>query len=194
MRKPIGGPSCGNIPYQARLPAGAFSTAISAAPPHSPPSPTPCTKRKEASAHGRERARACVGRQEADQRRREAHGQHGGDERRFAADPIAEMAEEERAHGSREEGEAKCQIGVEGLRFGSGFWKEHRPEHKRRRRAEDIEVVELDRRADEAPERDLSDACARRFLCSCGRDCRHGFSSDGLSRVVSRRPAKSSRP
>ena len=52
MRKPIGGPSCGNMPYQARFPCGAFSTAISAAPPHSPPSPTPCRKRRSASASG----------------------------------------------------------------------------------------------------------------------------------------------
>ena len=169
MRKPIGGPSCGNMPYQARLPSGAFSTAIRAAPPHSPPSPTPCTKRKAASAQRREHARACVRRQRADQRRRQPHGQHGRDERRFASDPIAEMAEQERAHGPREKGEAEGQIGVERLRLGRRFRKEHRPEHERRRGAEDIEVVELDRRADEARERDLADARALRFACPRGR-------------------------
>ena len=67
---------------------------------------------------------------------------------------IAEMAEQERADGPREEGEAEGQIGVERLRLGRGLREEHRPEHQRRRGAEDIEVVELDRRADEARERD----------------------------------------
>ena len=52
MKKPIGGPSCGNMPNQARRPSGAFSTAISAAPPHSPPRPTPCRTRSAASASG----------------------------------------------------------------------------------------------------------------------------------------------
>src|SRR3546814_4573895 len=35
--KPSGAPSWGNMPYQARLPGGAFSVASSTAPPHSPP-------------------------------------------------------------------------------------------------------------------------------------------------------------
>ena len=70
----------------------------------------------------REHARARIRRQRADQRRREPHGQHGGDERRFASDAIAEMTEQERAYGPRKEGEAKGQIGVERLRFGSGLW------------------------------------------------------------------------
>ena len=50
MKKPIGGPSCGNMPNQARSPVGAFSTASSAAPPHSPPSPTPWPKRSSTRA------------------------------------------------------------------------------------------------------------------------------------------------
>ena len=43
--KPIGAPSCGKVPYHARLPAGAFSVATSAAPDHSPPSANPCASR-----------------------------------------------------------------------------------------------------------------------------------------------------
>ncbi len=39
--KPIGAPSCGNMPNQAFLPGGAFSVANSTAPPHSPPRPSP---------------------------------------------------------------------------------------------------------------------------------------------------------
>src|SRR5207237_5103337 len=49
---PIGAPSCGNIPYQARRPGGAFSIASRTAPPHSPPSPRPWPKRQIASSSG----------------------------------------------------------------------------------------------------------------------------------------------
>ena len=45
-KKPTGAPSCGNMPYHARLPGGAFSIASSTAPPHSPPSPRPCPNRQ----------------------------------------------------------------------------------------------------------------------------------------------------
>ena len=50
--KPIGAPSCGNMPYQARLPSGAFSVASNTAPLHSPPKPSPCPKRHSASSSG----------------------------------------------------------------------------------------------------------------------------------------------
>ena len=49
---PTGAPSCGNIPYHARRPGGAFSIASSTAPPHSPPRPSPCPKRQSASSSG----------------------------------------------------------------------------------------------------------------------------------------------
>ena len=39
---PIGTPICGNDPKKLRLSTGACSTAISAAPPHSPPAEKPC--------------------------------------------------------------------------------------------------------------------------------------------------------
>ena len=51
-RNPIGAPSCGNMPYQARLPGGAFSVASSTAPPHSPPSPRPWPNRHSANSSG----------------------------------------------------------------------------------------------------------------------------------------------
>ena len=50
--KPIGAPSCGNMPNQAFLPGGAFSVASSTAPPHSPPRPSPCPNRHRASSRG----------------------------------------------------------------------------------------------------------------------------------------------
>ena len=49
MMKPIGAPSCGNVPYQARLPFGAFSVATSAAPDHSPPRAKPWNRRSSSS-------------------------------------------------------------------------------------------------------------------------------------------------
>ena len=40
------------MPYHARLPGGAFSTASSTAPPHSPPRPSPWPKRHNESSAG----------------------------------------------------------------------------------------------------------------------------------------------
>ena len=51
-KKPSGAPSWGNMPYHARLPGGAFSTASSTAPLHSPPRPSPWPKRQSASSSG----------------------------------------------------------------------------------------------------------------------------------------------
>ncbi len=52
QKKPIGAPSCGNMPYHARFPGGAFSIASSTAPPHSPPRPRPWPKRHNARHSG----------------------------------------------------------------------------------------------------------------------------------------------
>ena len=49
---PSGAPSCGKVPNQARLPSGAFSVATRAAPPHSPPRPSPCPIRNTHSRMG----------------------------------------------------------------------------------------------------------------------------------------------
>ena len=50
--KPIAGPSCGMLDHKARRPAGACSTVSSTAPPHSPPSPSPCRNRSSRSSTG----------------------------------------------------------------------------------------------------------------------------------------------
>ena len=50
--KPSGAPSCGKVPYQARLPTGAFSVATRAAPLHSPPSAKPWPMRRMTSSSG----------------------------------------------------------------------------------------------------------------------------------------------
>lgn len=51
-RNPTGAPSCGAAPKRASQPLGAFSTASSAAPPHSPPRPKPWPKRSTHSSNG----------------------------------------------------------------------------------------------------------------------------------------------
>ena len=51
-RLPSGLPICTMLPNSPRRPGGAFSTTISTAPPHSPPSPTPCRNRRNTSRSG----------------------------------------------------------------------------------------------------------------------------------------------
>ena len=93
-----------------------------------------------------------VGRQEGDRGGRSAHQQQRGDQRRLAPDPIAEMAEERAAERPRDEGEAEAGIGCEQLRRGRRAGEEERPEHQAGGGRVDVEIVELDRRADEAGE------------------------------------------
>src|SRR5580704_10167404 len=86
------------------------------------------------------------------------------------------MPEQKRSHGAGEKSEAEGKIGVEGLRLRRRFRKEHRAEHQRGGRPKNIEVVELDRRADEAREQDLArpGALGLRVRPSLNRR-RHGF-------------------
>ena len=122
MKKPIGGPSWGNMPYQARRPSGAFSVAISAAPPHSPPSPTPCRKRNAASSQGASTP---------------AVAYPGSAPIRVVARPIISMVatsadlrptrspkcpNRNDADGPREKGDAEGEIGVERLRLAARTW------------------------------------------------------------------------
>ena len=52
MIRPIGTPICGKDPKKLRLPIGACSTDMSAAPPHSPPAEKPCRIRSTISRTG----------------------------------------------------------------------------------------------------------------------------------------------
>ncbi len=51
-KNPTEGPTCGNAAYSPRRRFGACSTASSAAPPHSPPSPIPWRNRSRISSNG----------------------------------------------------------------------------------------------------------------------------------------------
>ena len=107
QKKPIGAPSCGNMPYQARLPGGAFSVASRIAPPHSPPSPRPWPNRHSASSSGAATPIGWIGRQRADRHRRDAHRQQRRDQRRLAADAVAEVPEQRRADRAGQEGDGE---------------------------------------------------------------------------------------
>ena len=85
------------------------------------------------------------------------------------------MPEQERADRPGEKGDAEGEIGVERLGLGGGLGEEHRPEDQRRRSAENVEVVEFDRRADEARQHDPAHSRAPRLRARRSRslDCRH---------------------
>jgi len=91
-----------------------------------------------------------IGRQKGDQQRGGAHQHQRGDQRRFAPDAIAIMAKDDRADRPREKGETKAHEAEHQLRRGRFGRKEQGTEHQRRRRAIDIEIIEFDRRADQA--------------------------------------------
>ena len=64
---------------------------------------------EQAEQPGRDRAGRSIAGQDADQRRRKSHDQHGGHEGRLAADAVAEMPEEHRADRTRQERDAEGQ-------------------------------------------------------------------------------------
>ena len=96
-----------------------------------------------------------VGRQHADSDRRHAHRQQRRDQRRLAADAIAEVAEQRRADRPGEERDREGRQRRERRRRGIGGRKEQPREDEHRRGRVDVEVEELDRRADQAGEQHL---------------------------------------
>ena len=157
--RPAGTPICGHEPKKPRRPFGACSTDISTAPPHSPPTPMPCAKRRTTSRIGaRMPIELKVGRH-ADQERRDAHDEQRQHEHRLAADAVAVVPEHDAA--DRAGGEAD-RVGAEGQQRADqrlGLREEQIAEHERRGRAVQEEVVPLDGGADEA--------CGATFLIDC---------------------------
>ena len=70
---------------------------------------------QDAQQDRREAADRVVARHEADQRGRQAHHEQRCDERRLTADPVAEVAEQERADRPRDECDAERDEGRQGL-------------------------------------------------------------------------------
>ena len=88
-------------PYHARFPGGAFSIASSTAPPIRRQAKALAEAAGARSAGAVTPIAAYV--EEANGHRGDAHRQQCGNQRRFAADPVAEMAEERRADRARDE-------------------------------------------------------------------------------------------
>ncbi len=93
--------------------------------------------------------------QQADERGAHAHREQRGDQGGLAAESIAEMSEQKGADRPRQKRDAESGKGVERLRRGRGAGKEHRPDDQRRSNGVNVEVVELDGRADEAGDGDM---------------------------------------
>jgi len=121
-----------------------------------------------------EDAHGAEGRQQADGERRAAHHEQRDDQELLAADPVAEVAEDQGA--DRAGGEAD-RVGAEGEQ-GAGelglLGEEERREHQRRRRAVEEEVVPLDRGADDACADDLAEAGSGLRGCGHGGSPRRG--------------------
>ena len=102
--------------------AGAFSTTIRTAPPHSPPRPMPCSRRSSTRRMGAAMPIWLVGRQAADQEGADAHDDDGQRQHLLAADLVAEMAEDGRAERAREEAD---RVGARRPRWcrPSGRWR-----------------------------------------------------------------------
>jgi hypothetical protein len=83
-----------------------------------------------------------------------AHHQQRRDERRFAADAVAEVTEQERADRPRDERDAERDERRQRLRGRRAMRKEHRADNERGGCRIDVEIVELDRGADKAREDD----------------------------------------
>ncbi len=150
----------------------------------------PLTEAQQAEQPRRERAGRGVARQDADQRCRQAHGQHRRHQRRLAADAVAEMAKQHGADRAGEKSDAKGQEGVERLRLRRRLRKERLADHQRRGGSVDVKIIEFDRRADQARQHDAPDAQLRRRRSGPCR-LRHPFPpSLTFSR---RRPARTAR-
>ena len=145
------------MPYHARFPGGAFSMASSTAPPHSPPSPSPWPKRQSASRSGAANA---------DGRRRSAARRWRPS--RFPSSGAPRRGWSCGRRGRRSGRTAPIQPAGPGTRFrtspatrawpkpGSEAGKNSRGKDDHRGGGVDVEVEELDRRADQAGKQHLA--------------------------------------
>ena len=108
-----------------------------------------------------------VGRQRPNQHRRDAHGEQRRDERRLAADAVAEVAKERRADRTGHECDREGRERGEGGRSGIGRREEQPRKDEDGGGRVNVEVEELDGRADKAREQDLSGGVDRRASGQC---------------------------
>ena len=104
----------------------------------------------------RGKADRVVGRQHANQHRRNPHRHQRRDERGLAADAVAEMAEQHRADRPRDEGDRKRRQRGERGRGRVGGREEQPGKDEHGGGGVDVKVEELDRGPDQAGEQDLA--------------------------------------
>ena len=114
-----------------------------------------------------------VGRQQADQERRDAHDQHGHDQHRLATDAIAIVAEYDAANRAGDEADEESRVCEQRAHQRIEVWKKQFVENERRHHPEQKEIVPLDCCTDGACERDRlyrhSAVATSRFCLNHGR-------------------------
>ena len=121
-----------------------------------------------------------IGRQESDERGRQAHQDEREDEHLLAAEPVAEVAGDDRAERPEQERDAdrreREHLGEAGVRLGHGG-EEERREHEAGSLGVDEEVVPLDGGTDEGAGEDLALFSGHAPGAWCVGDCgRHANS------------------
>ena len=149
---PAGAPMLAKLAEKPRLFSSECSSAISAAPPHSPPTAKPWISRSRISRIGARTPMVCVGGEQADREAGRAHDAHGQHEHGFAADPVAEVAEDHPAQGADDVADGEGAERGDGGDHRGQVGEEQLPEHQRGGGAVEQEVVELDGAAQEAGE------------------------------------------
>ena len=149
---PAGAPMLAKLAEKPRLCSSECSSAISAAPPHSPPTAKPWISRSRISRIGARMPMVGVGGEQADREAGRAHDAHGQHEHGFAADPVAEVAEDHPAEGADDVADGEGAERGDGRDHRGQVGEEQLPEHQRGGGAVEQEVVELDGAAQEAGE------------------------------------------
>ena len=158
-------------PPRPACPGFAVSVASSAAPLHSPPKREALAEAHHREQCGGQQTDLVIGRQQADEERRDAHDEQRCHQGGLATDAITEVSEQDRPERARDEreperGQRRQQCGG---RIALG--EEQVREHRDRRGGVGVEVVELDGGADH---RGDDDATAGHAVDQIGCGCGHG--------------------
>ncbi len=176
MNRPDGTPNCGHEATSPRWPVWrAHSIDNSTEPPHSPPTPMPWSVRSTVRMNRAPDADRIVAGHEGDEERRDAHQHQGRDQRRFAPDPVAVMAEDGGADGARDEADEIDAEGVERRGQRLLVREEELAEHQAGHGAVEEEIVPLDGRADGGGD----DGAAQLARVLLGRKRRDGAGDGG---------------
>ena len=147
---PIGTPACGRLAIRPRRRCLPHSIDSSTDPLHSPPTAIPWNTRSTTSRIGAAMPIDRRARKHANQGAGDPHHEQRHDQRGLAAQPVAPVPEDRRAHRPGREPHRVGSEGLQGPGVGAGIGEEDGREHDRRGRPVQEEVVPLDRGADHA--------------------------------------------